>query len=434
MKYVVWGSGYRGKVLMETIGADNIIAFIDSDKEKLGKTYCGKPIISYEKYKESYSEYVILISIVYNERVSERLEKQHMFHFNIEDCPPEFAGYGWRRAQKSMKDLRLELPDRPAVYGSTLYSVMVYEKLKERGYSDVTLIPHKSMTQERIEQFAEYFPHISLDTLENTSADGLLITVYDSTISKERQEIPHIDVYDWTLYADAYKNDRIAAMKDKYKGQRCFIVATGPSLTMDDLETLHNHQEFCISMNSIFKCFADTKWRPNQYMIVDTDAISLWENEMKELDVEQKFVADSQMYFDYETLSKDWYVYHSVFGRESLGGDAFSDDFSVKAYHSGTITNICIQLAVYLGFSEIYLLGVDFTREKGKVKHFHADINEDDVIYESEAWLEILYKYSLKEYQASRKYADSHGIKIYNATRGGALEVFERVDFDSLFI
>ena len=91
MKYVVWGSGYRGKVLMETIGADNIIAFIDSDKEKLGKTYCGKPIISYEKYKESYSEYVILISIVYNERVSERLEKQHMFHFNIEDCPPEFA-------------------------------------------------------------------------------------------------------------------------------------------------------------------------------------------------------------------------------------------------------------------------------------------------------------------------------------------------------
>ena len=28
----------------------------------------------------------------------------------------------------------------------------------------------------------------------------------------------------------------------------------------------------------------------------------------------------------------------------------------------------------------------------------------------------------------------SNGIKIYNATRGGALEVFERVDFDSLFI
>lgn len=36
-------------------------------------------------------------------------------------------------------------------------------------------------------------------------------------------------------------------------------------------------------------------------------------------------------------------------------------------------------------------------------------------------------------YKAARKYADAHGIKIYNATRGGKLEVFERVDFDSLF-
>ena len=36
-------------------------------------------------------------------------------------------------------------------------------------------------------------------------------------------------------------------------------------------------------------------------------------------------------------------------------------------------------------------------------------------------------------YQAAEKYAEEHGIKIYNATRGGRLEVFERVDFDSLF-
>ena len=36
-------------------------------------------------------------------------------------------------------------------------------------------------------------------------------------------------------------------------------------------------------------------------------------------------------------------------------------------------------------------------------------------------------------YECARKYADMHGIKIYNATRGGNLNVFERVCFDSLF-
>jgi hypothetical protein len=33
-------------------------------------------------------------------------------------------------------------------------------------------------------------------------------------------------------------------------------------------------------------------------------------------------------------------------------------------------------------------------------------------------------------YKEAKNYADGHGIKIYNATRGGMLEVFERVDLD----
>jgi hypothetical protein len=36
-------------------------------------------------------------------------------------------------------------------------------------------------------------------------------------------------------------------------------------------------------------------------------------------------------------------------------------------------------------------------------------------------------------YEAAERYAKEHGIKIFNATRGGRLETFERVDFDDLF-
>ena len=39
---------------------------------------------------------------------------------------------------------------------------------------------------------------------------------------------------------------------------------------------------------------------------------------------------------------------------------------------------------------------------------------------------------STKAYIAARKYCDKHNIKIYNATRGGKLEVFERVNFDEI--
>ena len=39
----------------------------------------------------------------------------------------------------------------------------------------------------------------------------------------------------------------------------------------------------------------------------------------------------------------------------------------------------------------------------------------------------------MEGYMCAKEYAERHEIKIYNATRGGKLEVFERVDFDSLF-
>lgn len=105
----------------------------------------------------------------------------------------------------------------------------------------------------------------------------------------------------------------------------------------------------------------------------------------------------------------------------------FSEDFARKTYVGGTIVYTCIQLAVYMGFSNIILYGVDFTGagEHGKrYPHFYKEDTLTSVSYTDQI---------LPAYEKARQYAEEHGIKIYNATRGGKLEVFERVDFDSLF-
>ena len=95
------------------------------------------------------------------------------------------------------------------------------------------------------------------------------------------------------------------------------------------------------------------------------------------------------------------------------------------------VTYDAIQIAVYLGFKEIYLLGVDFSfckdyKDKSNhfVENYYNKNSKTTVVTENE---------QLKAYQKAKQYAETHGIKIYNATRGGKLEVFERVDFDSLF-
>ena len=59
--------------------------------------------------------------------------------------------------------------------------------------------------------------------------------------------------------------EKLKSLKDQHKGERCFIVATGPSLRIEDLNLLRN--EFTFSMNSIFLLFDETDWRPTYYGI-----------------------------------------------------------------------------------------------------------------------------------------------------------------------
>ena len=105
-----------------------------------------------------------------------------------------------------------------------------------------------------------------------------------------------------------------------------------------------------------------------------------------------------------------------------------------------TVTTTCIQIAIYMGFSEIYLLGVDHSfakmvdkngnviEDKSIRSHFTDDYNSDipDLGYNIDATTEAYFNVE----QLSHKLKS---FRVYNATRGGKLEVFERKDFDELF-
>ena len=69
-----------------------------------------------------------------------------------------------------------------------------------------------------------------------------------------------------------------------------------------------------------------------------------------------------------------------------------------------------------MGFKEIYLLGCD-TNYAGHVDETVPNNKKN----KCEPALVMIHSY-----EVAKKYADSHGIKIINCTRGGMLEVFPR--------
>ena len=145
------------------------------------------------------------------------------------------------------------------------------------------------------------------------------------------------------------------------------------------------------------------------------------------LDVKYKIIGDTLKTFSQNAHDDSVFINHVINDLSEKLEPSFSENFAQYCSAGATITYGCIQFAVYMGIKEIYLLGIDFSgygNQGATYGHFYEEKAPDGICF---------YKQNLLAYQSAKKYADAHGIKIYNATRGGNLEVFERVDFDSLF-
>lgn len=229
----------------------------------------------------------------------------------------------------------------------------------------------------------------------------------------------------------------IQSLKNICQGKRCFIIGNGPSLLARDLDQLKN--EYTFAANRVYEIFSQTDWRPWAYMVVDRDYMWSDAENIKKVPCEWKFIP-----FEAKMDTHEWKHTFQIHGGITnfvihRGNDitAYIPEDVSKGFSNGyTVTFIAIQLAIYMGFREIYLLGVDFNYsvyydKNGKVHH--RDGVTDYFNGKKYVMTMQMMEPTRQAYIVSRQYCDSHEIIIKNATRGGKLEVFERVDFNSLF-
>lgn len=239
----------------------------------------------------------------------------------------------------------------------------------------------------------------------------------------------------YSLTADGRK---LARLHNFYLGQRCFIIGNGPSLRADDLSTLHVHGEITFAFNRIFQIFDKTQWRPTYFLSQDNLALSTSAMEMSAIPAKAKFIPVEAKWYQGISI-KDASYFHLV-PNDERDYHLFSEDIPSRIYNSTTVAYTAIQLAVWMGFKEIYLIGTDhhFHTTRDRYGKIHIDTNAKDYFADdynkkrNGEWLPNVDA-STMAFESARDYAEARGIKIYNATRGGKLEVFERRDFDGLF-
>lgn len=245
------------------------------------------------------------------------------------------------------------------------------------------------------------------------------------------------------VYTSRNRREDIYKLKNKYYGKSCFVIGTGPSLRVSDLEQIVKTDIYSFASNKIFKIYGLTGWRPDIYCVFDRKLISQYFDDICNIEAKEVFINDvfghpACKYLKREKLEKkNNYLFTCGFDNYLTENGKqipiFSEDASLFVNEGMTVTYAMLQLAYFLGFKEMYLLGIDFSYgdktglDSGKNDHFCKDyIKKGEIVNPPDL------KTNLLAYQEAERFSREHGFRIYNATRGGKLEVFERVDFDKL--
>lgn len=240
-------------------------------------------------------------------------------------------------------------------------------------------------------------------------------------IAPTHHAINHVLIKLW--YDRSDNPEKIRALKGIHaKDKRCFLVGNGPSLTPEDLDLIKD--EITFASNKIYHVFDKTEFRPTYYITGDARTISKNPEDIKKvsakkilvglehfLSYKNPFKDSSVILFRVKTIMKKGTLYPIVKTRV--------DDY-VHAGHT-VLFAIC-EFAMYMGFTEIYLLGVDFNYT-GTQAHFYRK-DQNDGTYQTNPDEQIY------AYEALKEFAEQNNIKIYNATRGGKLEVFPRIKLE----
>lgn len=239
-------------------------------------------------------------------------------------------------------------------------------------------------------------------------------------------------------YSLSRDGKHLSSLHNIHLGRRCFIIGNGPSLLADDLSLLAHNNEITFAFNRIYHIFNQTSWRPTYYISQDDKMLRGCVDNVNMIGANIKFIPAEFKWY-YNITVKNAVSFHLV-NSDDPSHPLLSDNISHYIGNSNTVVLTAIQIAIFMGIKEIYLIGVDH--------HFHTSINnKGEILVDSTTKDYFTDEYnrdkenlyipnldaSTQNYIAVKKFAEDRNVAIYNATRGGQLEVFPRKSLDLLF-
>ena len=232
--------------------------------------------------------------------------------------------------------------------------------------------------------------------------------------------------------------DRWESIHNRHQGETCLVVGNGPSLARVPQAYLSRYPSFganrCYLYNQL--ALGPIEWHPTYYVSVNPLVLSQYLEEVKqEVDAAGYFVAQGYLA---QLGDREGYglrsIYQPVFSRKPWRG----------IYEGHTVTYVSLQLAHFMGFTTVLLVGVDHRYqapdgtapnqelpgfEEGDPNHFHPSY-----FGPGSHWHMADLERSAAAYKLARQAFEADGRSIINLGPDSALDVFESKNMDAVLL
>lgn len=221
---------------------------------------------------------------------------------------------------------------------------------------------------------------------------------------------------------------RNTELKNFKTSDKCYICGNGPSLKKVNLDELDGDT---IVMNDHWRIAPQFKKAPTFYIVNDE---AYGEDDLRERMVgvltcfpEIPHIFASNIGPAIEKKYKEYVsniFYYNPIGRTFK--HKYEINFTQLTYYVWNVVTTAIELAIFLGYKEIFLIGCDYSLFASRYLTHAYDKDGSKVACPVEL-REMLYKYSFTTHihYEMAQYAREHGVKIVNLTRETLLDAYE---------
>lgn len=307
-------------------------------------------------------------------------------------------------------------------------------------------------------------PIVCINNIMDKEKYSWIISMDKTNSIEARNILDECGIYEYFNCNESLMNEirasvlaRNSIIKDMGQGKkRCFILATGPSILKQNLELLKGEDVISCGFTGLLSDYSNIA--PEFYVTPSVLGDGLDSEYVEQaLRLRDDIVVSHYVFLDYAdrsavekyNLFKDKEVFYVLQNLHSLDSkfDLTGSTFSI---HTASI--MCLKIAMYMGYKEIYLLGVDHTEctgirsykhsyDEAKIKRLGYNHLYETFVKNNKTWIEtvpnrILYKLyadMFMQYHMIAEKAAELGIQVYNLNPESVLDEFPKMSYKNVF-